>query len=224
MPGFVESWRSAWRIRAFKDQFLVSSAGLLVALILMGLFLDYVETRSGIVLHDPFLSLFSPADFRWVIYSLFYSGMLLGIVSLCQYPYSFLLAMRAFIVVILLRIACLYLLPLDPPAGSIPLVDPLIQLPGVHPVLTRDLFFSWHTASLTLLVLTARWKDMKIIFTCAAVAVSVFLLLQHAQYTIDVVAAPCFAYVAYGIARWRTVEKMPPPPGIGHADKPKDLR
>lgn len=224
MPGLVESWRSAWRIRAFKDQFLVSCAGLLVALILMGLFLDYVETRSGIVLYDPLLSLFSPADFRWVIYSLFYSGMLLGIISLCLHPYSFLLAMRAFVVVILLRIVCLFFLPLDPPSGSIPLMDPLIQLPGVLPVLTRDLFFSWHTALLTLLVFTVPWKDMKIIFTCAAAAVSLFLLLQHAHYTIDVVAAPCFAYVAYGIARWRTVEKMPPPPGSGHADKPKDLR
>ena len=208
MSGFVDNWRNAWRIRAFRDQLLVSMAALLVVLILLRVFQHYIETRSGIVLPDRLLPLFSPTDFNWITYSLIYSGTLLGIVSLCSYPFSLLLVVRAFVVMILLRIACLFLLPLDPPTDFVPLVDPIIRLQVLSPVLTRDLFFSGHTAMMALFAFTARWKDMKIIFSCAAIVVSVFLLVQHAHYTIDVVAAPCFAYVALGIAKWITVQEF----------------
>jgi len=195
-------------MRDFRDQFFVSLIASLIAFILMLVFLEYVETRNGIALDDPFLPVFSPTDLRWITFSLIYSGMLLGLVSLCLYPFSLLLALRTFVVMSLLRIACLYLLPLGPPPGMIPLADPFIQLPGVPQVFTRDLFFSWQIATLAILVFTAQWRDMRIIFSCVAVAVAVLLLLQHVHYTIDLVAAPCFAYVAYGFAKWLTIEEV----------------
>jgi len=213
MPKVIDRWRNAWRVRFFRDQFLVSITGFFVVLIVTLVFLDYVETRGGSILGDPLLSLFSPIDLKWITFSLIYSGLLLGFVSLGLYPFDFLLAVRAFIVMMILRIACLFLLPLDPPVGIIPLVDPFIQLPGIRPVFTRDLFFSWHTAAMALFAFTAQWKDLKIIFSCTAGAVSALLVLQHAQYTIDVMAAPCFAYVAYGIAKWLTIENVAELPG-----------
>jgi hypothetical protein len=219
MPKFISRWRNAWRIGFFRDQFLVSIAAFFIVLIVTLIFLDYVETRSGTTLGDPLLPLFPPIDLKWITYSLIYSGMLLGFVSLCLYPFDLLLAMRAFVVMMLLRITCLFLLPLDPPAGFIPLVDPFVQLPGIRPVFTRDLFFSWHTATMALFAFTAQWKDMKIIFSCTAGAVSALLLMQHAQYTIDVIAAPCFAYVAYGIAKWLTIENVAEFPGGNRGDK-----
>jgi hypothetical protein len=73
---------------------------------------------------------------------------------------------------------------------------------------------------LALLALTAQWKDLKIIFSVAAAVVSGLLVVQHVHYTVDVVAAPVFAYAAVGIARWRTVADAgtvaapkPSPPG-----------
>lgn len=221
MPKFISRWRNAWRVTFFRDQFLVSIAGLIVVLIITLVFLDYVETRSGTTLGDPLLPLVPPIDLRWITFSLIYSGMLLGFVSLCLYPFDLLLAMRAFVVMMLLRITCLFLLPLDPPTGFIPLADPFIQLPGIRPVFTRNLFFSWPTATMALFAFTAQWKDMKIIFSCAAGAVSALLLLQHAQYTIDVIAAPCFAYVAYGIAKWLTIENVADFPAGNRGDKPR---
>jgi hypothetical protein len=175
----------------------------------MRLFLGYVETRAGIVLPDPVLSLLSPHDFRWITFSLIYSGILLGIISLSFYPFALLLTVRAYILMILLRIVCMFLLPLDPPRDMIPLVDPFVQWPGVYQTFTRDLFFSGHTATIVLLAFTAQWKDMKIIFACTAFLVAMLLLLQHVHYTIDVVAAPCFAFVAYGIANWITIGEVP---------------
>jgi hypothetical protein len=218
MPRFVSRWRSAWRLRDFRDQLLVSLTVLLVAIILTLVFLDYIETRTGLILHDPLLSLFSPTDLRWITFSLIYSGLLLGLVSLFLYPFSLLLALRAGIAVMLLRMVCLFLLPLDPPPGMIPFLDPFIQIPGAHPVFTRDLFFSWQIAVLAIFAFTAQWRDLKIIFSCVAVAVAVLLLLQHVHYTIDLVAAPCFAYVAYGLAKWLTIEEVAGLPDRG--DKP----
>jgi hypothetical protein len=219
MPKFINRWRNAWRIRFFRDQFFVSIAGLLVVLVVTLLFLDYVERRSGSMLEDPLLSLLSPVDLKWITFSLVYSGVLLGFVSLGLYPFNFLLAIRAFFVMMLLRITCLFFLPLDPPAGFIPLIDPFVQLAGMAPVFTRDLFFSWHTATIALFAFTVQWKDMKIIFSCTAGVVSALLLLQHAHYTIDVIAAPCFAYVAYGIARWMTIENVAELQSSNRSDK-----
>ncbi len=208
MPRFVSRWRSAWRLRDFRDQFLVSLIALLIAFILMLVFLDYIESRTGLILNDPLLSLFSPIDLRWITYSFIYSGLLLGLASLSLYPFSLLLALRAFVAMTVLRMACLFLLPLDPPPGMIPFLDPYIQIPGVPSVFTHDLFFSWQIAVLAILAFTAQWRDVKIIFSCVALVVSVLLLLQHVHYTIDLFAAPCFAYVAYGLAKWLTIEEV----------------
>jgi hypothetical protein len=207
MPKFVPNWRNAWSLRIFREQFLVSIAALALALIIARLFQDYIETRSGVVFQDPVLQIISAVDLKWITYSLIYSGMLLGLISLSIYPFALLLTMRALVVVILLRIICLSLLPLDPPAHIIPLTDPFIQSTDIHPIYTRDLFFSWHIATLSLFVYTARWRDLKIVFAAGAFVIAILLLIQHADYTIDLVAAPCFAYVSFGIAKWITIRE-----------------
>jgi hypothetical protein len=198
----------------------VSIVALLVTTVLLRIFLDYVESRDGVAIFDPIVSVFSPIDFRWITLSLIYSGTLLGIISLLLEPYALLLAIRSFVLMIILRIVCLFLLPLQPPAGIVPLVDPLTQWPGTRPVLTHDLFFSGYVAALSLFALTAQWKDMKIIFSGAAVVVSILLLLQHVHYTIDVIAAPCFAYVAYGMAKWLTVVEVSATPTATRSETP----
>ncbi len=205
---FVDRWRNAWRLRIFRDELVISIAVLFVALALLRVFLDYVETRNGIRLPDPLL-LFAPIDLTWVTFALIYSGLLLGVVSLCLTPFSLLLFVRASIVLILLRITCLFLLPLEPPADIIPLADPIIQSQLLRPPFTRDLFFAGDASVMVLLALSARWKDIRVILTSLAVSVSVLQLLQHTHYTIDIVAAGAFAYVANGVAKAWTVEEVP---------------
>jgi hypothetical protein len=206
--SIITSWRSALRGGVYRDQLIVSIIVLAITLLLTGSFLNYIGARMGVVLHDPLLGLFPPINFKWITFSLIYSGIVFGFIYLLLYPYSLLLALRALIVLIILRVVCLYLVPLDPPADVIPLADPFIRLPGIRPVIERDLFFSWQTATVALFAFAARWKDMKIIFSCVAFAISILLLLQHAHYTIDIIAAPCFAYVAYNIAKGLTVQEV----------------
>jgi len=210
MSNFTDGWRRALRSRDFRDQLLVTLAALLVTILLMRAFMGYIGARMGAVLHDPVIDLFTPASFVWVTFSLIYAGFLLGAVSLVVRPFSLLLALRAFVVLILLRGVCQFFLPLDPPPDAIPLADPFIRFPGFRPVLARDLFFSWHTALLALLAFVTQWKDLKAVLSLLAAIVSVLMLVQHAHYTIDLIAAPCFAYASYGLARSITVQEVAP--------------
>jgi hypothetical protein len=208
MANFVSGWQSALRSRQYRDQLLVTFGALIVTVLLMRAFMDFIAARMGAVLRDPFLELFTPASFTWITFSLIYAGFLLGIVSLFARPFSFLLALRALVVLIILRAVCQYFLPLDPPADAIPLVDPFIRVPGFRPVIVRDLFFSWHTSLLALLSFLTVWKDLKIILALLALIVSILMLVQHAHYTIDLIAAPCFAYAAVALAKLVSVQEV----------------
>jgi hypothetical protein len=172
----------------------------------MRAFMSYIGARMGAVLNDPILGLFPPAAFPWITFSFIYAGFLLGVAFLILHPFSLLVALRALVVLIFLRAICQFFLPLDPPADAIPLADPFIRIPGFRPVVPRDLFFSWHTAMLSLLAFVTQGKDLKIIFGILALIVSVLMLMQHAHYMIDILAAPCFAYAAYGLAKWFSVQ------------------
>ena len=208
MVKFVNEWRGAFRRGEFRDQFFVTMAALLVTVLLMRAFMSYIGARMGAILHDPVLGLFPPVSFTWITFTLVYAGFLLGFVSLTARPFSFLLALRALVVLMLIRGICQFFLPLDPPPDAIPLADPFIRVPGFRPVIARDLFFSWHTSLLALLAFVIQWRDLKIILGILALIVSVLMLLQHAHYTIDLVAAPCFAYAAYGIAKAVSVQEV----------------
>jgi hypothetical protein len=205
MSRFVDAWNAAWRMHAFRRQTLYSVAAIVLAFIVMELFLLRIEGRQGIVFADPLLGLFPPVDVHWIIYSIIYSAVLFGFVSLCLYPFAFLLTIRALIVLVIMRVACLFLLPLDPPPDIIPLTDPFMSYLGIPMTNVRGLFFAWPSSLLSLFVFTAQWKDLKIIFSAGVVAVSGLLLVQHTHYTIDIVASPVFALAAVAIAKWDTV-------------------
>jgi membrane-associated phospholipid phosphatase len=93
----------------------------------------------------------------------------------------------------------MYLLPLEPPAQMIPLNDPFVQFFGSGEILTKDLFFSGHTSTLFILFLITESKPLKNIFLTATVLVAIFVVLQHVHYTVDVIAAPFFAYTSFRI-------------------------
>jgi hypothetical protein len=78
--------------------------------------------------------------------------------------------------------------------------DPFVDFVGYGKnIITKDLFFSGHTSTLFLLFLIARKRALKIFFLAITLAVAMFLLKQHVHYTIDVLAAPVFAWISYRI-------------------------
>jgi hypothetical protein len=71
---------------------------------------------------------------------------------------------------------------------------------GDHRTLTRDLFFSGHTATLFVLSLAMPTARLRGVGFAVTAFIAAGVLAQHAHYTVDVVAAPFFAYASYRIA------------------------
>lgn len=194
-------WRAAWRARGFRRRVLVTAPALAVALFALTRFLLWVEARPGVVLDDPVLRLFSPIDVNWVTFAIIYGGVTAGVVFLSRYPERFVLAFQSYVIMVALRIIAMALVPLDPPPTPFPLLDPFVETFGTGAQLTKDLFFSGHTATLFLLFLVMPSKATRALFALCVLAVALCVLLQHVHYSIDVLAAPCFGYIAHVVVR-----------------------
>jgi hypothetical protein len=204
-------WRAAWRTRAFRMRIVVTLPALVVVLFVLSRFLLGIETRQGNVLSDPILGMFSPRDVTWVTFGFIYAGLVGGLLLLSRHPERCVLAFQAYVVMVVFRIIAMALTPLDPPATMVALKDPFVELFGTGTTLTKDLFFSGHTSTLFLLSLVMPSKTTRVVFLLCVLGVAICVLLQHVHYSIDVFAAPFFAYSAYRVARWFNTRYFPLP-------------
>ncbi|OGU70673.1 MAG: hypothetical protein A2V93_01535 [Ignavibacteria bacterium RBG_16_34_14] len=188
------NWKVALRSRKFKIEFTVTLILLVLILTALANFLNFAETRDGVVVNDPLLNLFEPVDLTWLTFGLIYISLITAIIVFLKNPESLITAFQSYIVMTVFRIIAMYLLPLNPPAKMIPLGDPFVEYFGTGQLLTKDLFFSGHTATLFLLFLLADIRSLKIFFLFSTIIVAVAVLLQHVHYSIDVFTAPFFAY------------------------------
>ena len=91
----------------------------------------------------------------------------------------------------------MYLMPLEAPEKLIVLKDPFVEMFGSGESLTKDLFFSGHTATLFMLFLVVESKRLKYYFWQVQSLLEWQLVLQHVHYVIDVFAAPFFTYACF---------------------------
>ncbi len=188
-------------IKGKRTEFIITILLLAVILFIFPNFLAFVEGRQGVTLADPILELFNPIDLTWLTFGLIYISLIVAIFSFAAKPEILLLALQSYSLLIIFRMMVMYSAPLDAPERLILLNDPFVQFFGSGEVLTKDLFFSGHTATLFLLFFVSDKKHLKIIFLISTVLVGIAVLLQHVHYTIDVLAAPFFAYSSYKIAK-----------------------
>jgi hypothetical protein len=191
------SWKDFLSDKKNKTELLISLVLLVITLTGLANFVNYVESRKGVVFSDPILSLFNPIDLTWLIFGLIYVSLILAIITLLKNPQHFLFAVQLYTLMALIRMAAMFLLPLEPPEKMILLKDPFVEFFGTGHTLTKDLFFSGHTATLFVLFLVSGSKITKIIFLISTVVVAFCVLLQHVHYTIDVFAALLFTYACY---------------------------
>jgi len=194
-------WRAAWRTRGFRKRVLVALPALAVALFALSRFLLAIEARPGGVLADPVLQLFAPRDVTWVTFGCIYAGLVGALALLSRHPERCILAIQAYVVMVIFRVIAMALVPLDPPATLIALKDPFVEVFGTGTTLTKDLFFSGHTSTLFLLFLVMPTRATRVVFLLCAMCVATCVLIQHVHYSIDVFVAPFFAYSAYSVAR-----------------------
>ncbi|MBL7714224.1 MAG: hypothetical protein JNL01_02080 [Bdellovibrionales bacterium] len=177
--------------------FLATILTLVLTLNLFNRFVAWVETRPGSVLQDPILAMLTPRDFTVPVFIIIYGAIPLILFVLRNNPLQLLKLFQSYIAMIWIRTLAMYALPLDPPTGMILLRDPVVEMVGdAGRMLTRDLFFSGHTATVFLFAaFMPTWKG-KAALGFATAALMFMLAAQHVHYTVDLVAAPFFTYGA----------------------------
>jgi len=193
-------WSPAWKIPSFRLKLWVGMAVFAGILVSLPFFFDAIEDRNGHVLSDFILEKIPAHNFSVAVFFLIWSSCLLLVVRIPGDPMILLITLWAYNGVTLLRMACIGLISLNPPAGLIPLADPITnQFYGSH-YITHDLFFSGHTTTVFLVYLCLKKKWDRMYTLLASVLLGIFLLVQHVHYTIDVLAAPVFTYAVYRLA------------------------
>jgi len=197
----AKTLRENYRSSSIRYQLLISVIVLAIVLYFYANFLNYVEVRVGFSFRDPVLELMKPIDLTLLIFISIYLALFAGIIILIGNPLRLVFAVQIYTLLVLVRIIAMYSVPLNPPADMIPLNDPFVQFFGTGKLLTKDLFFSGHTATLFMLYLVIDRNPYKKIFLLLTIVVAVSVLLQHVHYFIDVFTAPFFAFACYEVVK-----------------------
>lgn len=188
-------WRNALGRRSFLFEGIVTFLALAATTWLCKEVMQYAHTRPGVALNDPILNVVGPFNLRWPIFVILWSSLLLGLYSLSKTPKRLLAWLQAAAILMGLRALALYLVPLEPFPTIIPLADPIVTVrSNSGDLITEDLFFSGHTATMFLLLFSVTSSRLKWFLCAAALFVSSGVVLQHVHYSGDVFVAPFFAY------------------------------
>ncbi|MGD8781890.1 MAG: phosphatase PAP2-related protein [Ignavibacteria bacterium] len=163
-------------------------------------FLEVIENRNGVHFNDPLLKIIKPLDLTWLTFAFIYTGLIVCLYFLIKYPGLLKIAFLSYALLLIFRMASMYLLPLNPPATMIPLNDPFVQFFGNGEILTKDLFFSGHTSTSFLCFLLLIKSRIRFVFLALTIIIGLFVIIQHVHYSIDVLAAPFFSFGSYRLA------------------------
>lgn len=200
MTNFL--WAEAKRDKNFIVKLSVGIALLTITLLLYPLFFNYIEQRNGIVLNDFFLQILPIKNVSIPIFTIIWGMGALTTFRIYKSPYIALIFIWGFWIITVSRVLSIILIPLSPPENLIPLIDPLSNTFYGGKFITKDLFYSGHTAIQFLMFLSLEKKVDKILTLISTFLIGILVLIQHIHYTIDVVMAPFFAYLCFILARW----------------------
>lgn len=192
-----ENWREIWNTAAARFQLLGGSILLFILLAILPSFFNTIEARKGVVLNDWVLNQIPAHNVSVAIFSIIWGMAALIFYRALKKPSMYVTYIWAYSFIILIRFITITFIKLDPPVGLIQLTDPLTGVFYGHANITKDLFFSGHTATLCLIYLILEKRTDKIIGLIAAIAVGILLLVQHIHYTLDVLVAPIATYPIY---------------------------
>jgi hypothetical protein len=189
------NWLFAIRQKSYRFQLIVVVAALLAILLyLPTYFHTVIGPREGVLLNDFVLNAFTPGDYSWLIFLLIYFSLALVLQGAFKQPYTILFALKCYLAITLFRMITMFLFTLEPPMGIVILKDPLIdKMAYGGTVFTKDLFFSGHIATLTMLVWVERRRWAKWSIAACTGGVALLLMMQRVHYTIDILFAPLAA-------------------------------
>jgi len=199
--SFRQKWDSAWQSSAFRKKVIIGFCLIVIILSFFPLFFQSIEKRDGIVLHDWLLNQLPAYDVSLYVFIIIWVSGLLIFVRFVQEPDLLLQAIWAYALLCIVRIISISMVPLAPPEKLLPIIDPISNIFYGKKYITKDLFFSGHTATIFLIFLCLRKKADKVLSLIGTIIVGILLLIQHVHYTIDVIAAPFFTYGVYLAAK-----------------------
>jgi hypothetical protein len=190
----VELWKSNWQSSDYRKKLIIGL--ILISFILLSLpfFYQAIEKRNGISFNDYLLAWLPAYDLSIFIFVVIWAMALLTFSRFRQDPSIFLTFLWGFILINLSRFISIGLFPLNAPADLIPIHDPISNQFYGPKFITKDLFFSGHTAAMFLMFLCLKKKTDKILALIATLFIGIAVLLQHVHYTMDVVMAPVITY------------------------------
>ena len=206
--GFKVFWKFAWAQSKFKQLTIAGVLVLVLILIAFPFFFNYIEQRDGYTLNDPVLNLLPAVNVSNIVFAIIWSMALITIVRCIQQPQIFLIFLWGFIFLSLSRFISILLLPLNPPKALIELKDPLSNTFYGSKFITKDLFYSGHTATQFLMFLCLQKKWDKLVTLLSSIAIGILVLVQHVHYSIDVVAAPICTFAIFLLAKKLTSKAL----------------
>jgi hypothetical protein len=201
------TWRKFWTAKPLRHMAIGTISGLLVLAILLPNYFQWIDAREGAVLNDPLLEAIGPQDCSLPMFIVLYGMLVLTVYSLRKSPVVLFKTLLAYLIMVGLRLIAMALVPLEPPAGILPLLDPISQFfyPSAEPF-QKDLFFSGHLATALLLTFPVRGA-LRWIHSAGCVLIAIMLLLQHVHYTVDLLTAPFAAIIAWKISG-RSIDRL----------------
>lgn len=209
MSDSLLEWSKAWKQPLFRGQFIVTLMVMVSFTIVFRRFLDYAESRQGLFMNDPLLDVIPVHDVTWVVFFFLYSGIVVGLLLCVPVPKLLLLAMQTYVLVTLLRICSITLVPLEPPAGYLPLKDPFVQFfTSGERIISKDLFYSGHVSTISAVYFTVQHRIWKPVLLMFVIMVALLVMIQHVHYTIDVLVAPVMTWLCYRFSRDILLKKI----------------
>ncbi|MGP8216658.1 MAG: phosphatase PAP2-related protein [Bacteroidia bacterium] len=198
----LRNWQNALKNKVFRKNLITGLILFPVSLVITYLFFNHVEdSKGGIILNDWTLTVIPPEDVSFPIGFFLTSVTLLFFLRALIDPNMLLTFLFAYILLLYSRIITIEITGLLPPPGLIALKDPVSDVVYGSRFITKDLFYSGHTAYLFLLYLISYKKRDKYYMIFAVISVGILLLVQHVHYTIDIAFAPFFAFGCYWLAK-----------------------
>jgi len=197
-----DSWQEAWQLKGFKIRFITGILMLVATFAYLPSFFKKIEQREGVAIADRLLEVVTPKDVSLIIFVCIWGVTLLLFFRCLRKPMMFIVAIYGFVALYMMRLMTITFIPLNPPSGLIPLIDPLSNIfYGKGTFITKDLFFSGHTSCQFLAFLCFNNTKDKLLALISTFVVGSLVLVQHVHYTVDVVAAIPLTFMCYIIGK-----------------------
>ena len=198
-----QTWNTAFADRRFTLSLIGALSVFSIFPIKADNYFQWIQLREGIQWDDPILNAIPSLNVSYPIFGIIYFSVIYLLLRLLKDPKKFLWFAWAFNLETAFRFATIYFVALNPPAGLVNLRDPIAELLiyGENLAITKDLFFSGHTATMVFVCyFLPTALERRIAFGLSLLLVS-FLLIQHVHYSLDILAAPVFTLAAIWIVK-----------------------